>query len=145
MTDVTVKKLFLEDPKVQHRRLRPILQRREWTFLLDCIVAIILGTNFTVLVFMYFRLESYIPGQIIAVLYILLKDAYKGTSPAKALMGLQVVDAATGTPIGVWKSAKRNFLMVLPLVCWVELLVANVRKDTRRLGDHIAGTMVVRQ
>jgi uncharacterized RDD family membrane protein YckC len=71
---------------------------------------------------------------------LLFRDAISGKSPGKAMTGLQVVDASTGRPIGVGQSCARNWPFLIPVMPLVELIVANLREDKRRLGDLLANT-----
>src|SRR4051812_23057368 len=43
-------------------------------------------------------------------LMLLCKDAWSGISPGKLVTGLQVVDADTSEPIGLWRSIPRNLM-----------------------------------
>ena len=68
-----------------------------------------------------------------------LKDSFKGKSPAKRVLKLQVVDNKTGLPASVGQCFVRNILIVL----WpVEVLVTFFNTQ-RRLGDYLAGTKVI--
>ena len=87
---------------------------------------------------------GYLLSLILGICYILFKDAFAGKSPGKAITGLRVVEVSTGRPIGAAKSITRNWLFLVPFMPLVELIVANIRTDKRRLGDLIAGTDVIR-
>ena len=94
---------------------------------------------------MFGETEAYQFGELIGLVYIVFKDSFNGKSIGKATTGLRVTDAENGKPIKAGKSFKRNFLFLIPIFPLVELIVANCRKDKRRLGDLIAGTVVERQ
>ena len=68
-----------------------------------------------------------------------------GATPGKKLMGLQVVHD-DGTPVG-WNAAlTRNLLRAvdfLPVLYGLGLLSMLVNRDFKRLGDLVAGTLVV--
>ena len=68
------------------------------------------------------------------------KDIFNGRSIAKRILGLQIVNNSSGkvaTPI-------RCFLRNITCVLWpIEVLVA-ITNTSRRLGDRIAGTKLVR-
>lgn len=81
---------------------------------------------------------------IVVTVYILTKDGIGGMSIGKRLLRVRVVDAETGRPIGFAQSVARNWLFLLPGIPLVELVVANVSPDGRRLGDRRAGTVVER-
>jgi len=69
-----------------------------------------------------------------------------GASPGKALFGIRVVDAA-GDHAGFWRGVLRTAALVvdavtllLPIGLWLVLFTPG----HRRIGDHLAGTWVVR-
>jgi uncharacterized RDD family membrane protein YckC len=69
-----------------------------------------------------------------------------GRSPGKALIGLRVV-CRNGSPINLRSSAMRNFMRIvdiLPASYVVGLISIIVSPSCERLGDHAAGTLVVR-
>ena len=49
----------------------------------------------------------------IAFVLMLAKDAVRGMSVGKFIVGIQVVDSKTGKPIGLWQSALRNSLLYI--------------------------------
>lgn len=68
-----------------------------------------------------------------------------GSTPGKMVMGLTVVHD-DGTPLGWTPSIVRNLLRVadfLPLAYLVGLVSMVVTRDFKRLGDVVAGTVVV--
>jgi uncharacterized RDD family membrane protein YckC len=68
------------------------------------------------------------------------KDIFNGRSIAKRILNLQVVDNYTGRPASPLKCFVRNISCVL----WpIEAIVAMVN-TSRRLGDRLAGTKLVR-
>lgn len=78
-------------------------------------------------------------------LYFLLWEGLTGRSPGKSALGLRVVTIA-GRPIGLRASALRNLLRaadVLPNVYLVGLVSMTLSSKFQRLGDLVAGTMVV--
>jgi len=75
------------------------------------------------------------------VLGFLLADALPdGQSPGKRLFGLAVVVSSDGRPCTPARSVFRNLFVVLGLLDWAFML----GRTRRRLGDHAAGTRVVR-
>jgi len=84
-------------------------------------------------------------------LYFAVLEAWRGTTPGKAAVGCRVV-TTTGRPIGMREAALRNVLRAadaLPLASSVGLLSIagltsmSVTKRFQRLGDLVAGTMVI--
>lgn len=74
--------------------------------------------------------------------YFLLRDALRGGSPGKRVCGLRVVDARSGAPCRTVQSVVRN--LILLAIGAADLLVPLFRADGRRIGDTVAGTVVVR-
>jgi hypothetical protein len=75
--------------------------------------------------------------------YCCMKDGIRdGQSFGKGLMNLRVVDYNTGMPATIGQSFIRNCLC-----CWVDFmcccLIPLLTEDGRRIGDNIAGTIVI--
>ena len=71
-----------------------------------------------------------------------LVDGFRGHSPGKAMLGLQVVEENTGRPIGFFQSFQRNLPLLIPLVPLI-VLVMLLQNDGHRLGDGWAHTKVI--
>jgi uncharacterized RDD family membrane protein YckC len=72
---------------------------------------------------------------------------FRGQTPGKRLMRIRVV-RADGSPVGVYESAVRNLLRAvdfLPVVYAVGCLSMLFTRQHRRLGDVLAGTVLVRE
>lgn len=70
-----------------------------------------------------------------------------GQTPGKRLVGIRVV-RVDGSPVGVLESAVRNLLRVVdsfPLIYAVGCLSILLTRQHRRLGDLLAGTLLVRE
>ena len=67
------------------------------------------------------------------------KDIYLGRSPAKRILGLQLVDIKTGKPASPLKCLIRN----LTTVFWPIEFVVSLINHERRIGDFIAGTKLI--
>ena len=80
--------------------------------------------------------------------FVLFEALNKGQTPGKKWTGIRVV-RDNGLPIGWWESALRNFVRVAdimpPPACFVAGLMILFSKRGKRLGDLLAGTMVVRE
>jgi uncharacterized RDD family membrane protein YckC len=79
----------------------------------------------------------------IGTVYTCLKDGIReGQSIGKGLMGLRVVDFQTGMPATIGQSLIRNCLCG-----WLDgcccYLPALIDQDGRRIGDQVAGTVVI--
>jgi uncharacterized RDD family membrane protein YckC len=88
-----------------------------------------------------------IPGLIIIlapmVLYFLLKDGlFAGRSIGKKLMGLKVMNITANRPCSKVDSIKRNIIMFVPIIGWIDLIMAIIDGEGRRFGDKFAGTQV---
>ena len=79
--------------------------------------------------------------------YLLLRDAIRGQSVGKFLLGLVVISLETGRPSSLAGSVRRNLLLLLPgaNVVAIFLEVRTVVRDPQgqRLGDRLAQTQVV--
>jgi uncharacterized RDD family membrane protein YckC len=82
-----------------------------------------------------------------AAAYLLFRDAIRGQSVGKFLLGLVVISLETGRPSSVAGSVRRNLLLLLPgaNVVAIFLEVRTVVRDPQgqRLGDRLAQTQVV--
>ncbi|MEA3412640.1 MAG: RDD family protein [Pseudomonadota bacterium] len=77
--------------------------------------------------------------------YVLFEVLRDGTTPGKSAMGLRAVHD-DATPIGWSASLLRNLLRVadfLPALYGTGLVAMLLSRDFRRLGDQVAGTLVV--
>ena len=93
------------------------------------------GTGFLLL--SYFAVEWFYP--------VLFEVFMKGATPGKRFMGLAVVNA-DGTPIGWGASFSRNLLRTadfLPFAFLFGITSMLMDKRFRRLGDIVAGTLVI--
>lgn len=69
------------------------------------------------------------------------KDLFVGRSPGKWIMGLLIVDEATGAPARWKQSIVRNLILLIPVIG--ESIVGLSLRSGWRLGDRIARTRVV--
>ncbi len=77
--------------------------------------------------------------------YVLFEMLWNGQSPAKRWLGLRVI-RRDGTPITLSESLIRNLARLvdfLPFAYGVGLITMFIDKQSRRLGDLAAGTLVV--
>ena len=79
--------------------------------------------------------------------YLLFRDAIRGQSVGKFLLGLVVISLETGRPSSLAGSVRRNLLLLLPgaNVAAIFLEVRTLVRDPQgqRLGDRLAQTQVV--
>ena len=80
--------------------------------------------------------------------FVLFEALNKGQTPGKRWAGLRVV-LDSGLPIGWREAALRNFVRIAdimpPPACFVGGLAILLSKRGKRLGDLLAGTMVIRE
>lgn len=72
---------------------------------------------------------------------------WNGQTPGKRLFRLRVMKD-DGRPIGVYDAIARNLLRIVdqvPGVYAVGIIVMLFSRESKRLGDHVAGTVVVRE
>lgn len=77
--------------------------------------------------------------------YILFEMLWNGQSPGKRRVGLRVI-RADGTPITISESFIRNLVRIvdlLPAAYGIGIVTMFIDKQSRRLGDLAAGTLVV--
>ena len=95
-----------------------------------------------------YLVDNFITGLLVYVcgigcIYMCIKDGIRdGQSYGKGLMNLRVVDYNTGMPATIGQSFIRNCLCsgVDQMCCY---LFALCSEDGRRIGDHVAGTVVI--
>ncbi len=76
---------------------------------------------------------------------VLFELFWHGQTPGKRALGLAVV-RDDGTPVGWSASVLRNFLRVvdfLPGLYGVGIVSAGASREFKRIGDHVAGTVVI--
>ena len=110
---------------------------------------------------------SFLPvvGPLLAVAYLLARDAiFPGQSFGKKILKLKVIDQVSGKPASMRESVIRNFPLAMnfffPLVPIIGHLIGGVTgtivfvieaiaiatdKEHRRLGDKLAGTIVIKE
>ena len=79
--------------------------------------------------------------------YVLFETIWHGQSPGKRWTGLRVIQEG-GYPIGFSQAAIRNIVRIadfLPFMYIVGAIVMLVDSRSRRLGDLVAGTIVVKE
>jgi uncharacterized membrane protein SpoIIM required for sporulation/uncharacterized RDD family membrane protein YckC len=67
----------------------------------------------------------------------------RGQTPGKRWMGIRVI-RDTGHPVGFGDAAARNLLLPVDLFCLVGLFFIAIHPRGKRIGDLVAGTVVVR-
>jgi len=96
-----------------------------------------------------FRMQGSALFPLLGGVYLLLRDALfvPGQSIGKFLLGLIVIDLDTGGPCSRFRSAKRNFILVVPglnvVAAFLEAVAAIRDRQGQRLGDRVANTQVV--
>lgn len=135
-----------------------VLRQREWSFLLDaapvvlclCLCIWLAGTasgdpnSFAALIgpFVYLPLTLL---TLLTLAYLIVKDCNQGKSFGKRVAGCRVVDLKSGKPVDAGQAVVRNVIFAFPPLAILELVVASLRADRRRIGDLIAGTIVVQE
>jgi uncharacterized RDD family membrane protein YckC len=79
--------------------------------------------------------------------YMIFESVWNGQTPGKRVVHLRVIQES-GRPILIWQAIARNLMRVvdsLPGIYAVGLASALFSKQNRRLGDFVAGTVVVHE
>ena len=76
--------------------------------------------------------------------FALFEIVWNGQTPGKRLFGLRVV-RRDGQPISVVASLVRNIVRAVDMFLFLGLVVMTIDKQSRRLGDFAAGTLVIRE
>ncbi|HEY3282001.1 MAG TPA: RDD family protein [Armatimonadota bacterium] len=92
---------------------------------------------FTILIYLF----------LVGGYYLLFETLWHGQTPGKKLLGIRVIQES-GRPVGFYCSAARNILRLvdmLPAIYLVGMIAILVSKRYKRLGDYVAGTLVVKE
>jgi uncharacterized RDD family membrane protein YckC len=131
------------------RCLYKFANRRQGAFVIDMMLIWILSFLLGLVVAIAFssaRLDPQVESLLHAGLYLfaagllLMRDAFQGCSPGRALLGVRVVDEVSGAPIGPLQSAGRNLLLLIP---FAPLVAAVQLVHGPRMGDRLSRTKVV--
>src|ERR1017187_247563 len=79
--------------------------------------------------------------------FALFESIWNGQTPGKRVAHLRVIQES-GRPIQVWQALARNLMRIidsLPFCYAVGMTSALISKQNRRLGDFVAGTVVVHE
>lgn len=83
---------------------------------------------------------------IMGVLYFLLADSFlNGQSIGKKVLGIVVVSTNSGRNCSVLQSFIRNVFYLVPLSGLIEICSVLFNEDRRRVGDKLAGTIVIKE
>jgi uncharacterized RDD family membrane protein YckC len=150
--DVLDTAVAAETPEGILLELRPAgLSARFYAFLLDWLIRLFIGYAALLVVLLmgnvgvgfwlvlYFVLEWFYP--------VIFELSRSGATPGKSLVGLKVV-MDNGLPVTPAASLTRNLLRVadfLPFAFGAAIVTMLLRRDSKRLGDLAAATLVVHQ
>jgi len=121
---------------------------------------VVTGLIFVLLIPEGFSVFSFMPktlGPAIAIFigfaiywgyFAIFEIIWKGQTPGKRLAGIRVIKES-GRPINAFEAIGRNFMRAVDmqpgLLYGVGLVCMMVNKQSRRLGDFVAGTVVVHE
>jgi uncharacterized RDD family membrane protein YckC len=153
--DNTVEVETPEHIRFRYRVAGPV--RRTFAYLLDLVIRLVIAAVVGLVVSLAFGTSAAEAarasrGVILVVLflvewgyYVFFETTANGTSPGKRVLSLRVVKEG-GYPISFFDSVLRNLLRTadfLPVGYVLGLLAMGADDRFRRLGDRVAGTMVV--
>ncbi len=125
-----------------------VIVSRVVAFIVDEIVQLIALFAIGVPLAVMFGSEAiiYLVALVVFVGYHVVFEGMGGQTPGKRMLGVVVVDRRSGEPIGFGQSLLRNLLRIVDGFFYYALgLVVMLASDRRqRIGDHVAGTVVVR-
>ncbi|KAF0814681.1 hypothetical protein IGB42_00736 [Andreprevotia sp. IGB-42] len=145
-------KLHLSTPEGVTLALTPAgAARRGYAWFIDLLLRVLL--NILLTIGLVLLLGPTMGRGLALVGYFLMEWAYpvvfevfgSGMTPGKRMLGLQVV-RDDGLPVGWRESALRNLLRgidFLPMLYGVGLVIMLMDGNFRRIGDMVAGTLVV--
>lgn len=86
-------------------------------------------------------------GLVVVLAYFIVMEATMGATLAKLLLKLRVVKEVDGSPIGWGDAVVRNVLRVVDGLFFylVGFIIVCSTKKHQRLGDKVAGTVVIRR
>lgn len=113
-------------------------RRLLFAFLDHCIVCLI-GVP------LWWLIDKLVPTEwlgitVVGLIY-LNKDCLQGRSPAKRILGFEVVEYPAGLPVSPSRCALRNITILL----WPIEIIMLLINPNRRIGDYLAGTECVKQ
>jgi uncharacterized RDD family membrane protein YckC len=120
-------------------------------FFLIAIIFIIAGLSSS-----FYSFSPGIVGQAIAIFvgfaiywgyFAIFETFWKGQTPGKRFAGIRVIKES-GRPINAFEAIGRNFMRAvdgMPGIYGVGLLTMMLNRQSRRLGDFVAGTVVVHE
>ena len=93
--------------------VRPEFGKRTVAIVIDFAACYFIGAAFAMIPF----LSAFIPLQFVMVMLLLSRDFFfEGRGIGKNLMGLQVIDAASGQPCSLVQSIVRNAVLIAPFL-----------------------------
>lgn len=125
-----------------------VVLSRVGAFVVDYVlqVAALFGVGVPLAVTLRSEAVVYLAGIVVFIGYHVVFEGLGGQTPGKRLLGVVVVQRRTGEPIGMGTSVIRNLLRIVDGILHyaVGLVVMLVSERRQRIGDHVAGTVVVR-
>jgi uncharacterized RDD family membrane protein YckC len=136
------------------------LFERAVAVIVDTILLIIVGAIIVVPIVLLFLLSAPVILGVFSVLELLLIgfvfllglgyftyfEMTSGQTIGKRLMHIRVIDPATGNPPAMEKALIRNLLRIIDglFIYLIGLIIALTNDKKQRLGDMLAGTVVIR-
>lgn len=134
-----------------------ILRRREWAFLIDCMPSLLTGlailglaawssqysSSYRIPRVGLFTMRFLSIAEPFLLFYVLFRDSVGGASFGKRIARIRVVNRHDGRLAAFGTCLIRNLIFAIPIMALVELAVASIRNDRRRIGDLLANTVVV--
>ena len=124
-----------------------VILPRVGAFIVDHVISFILGVGLALAMGLWLGSQGamYLGALLGLFGYFIVLEGWSGQTVGKRLFGVIVV-SRDGSPITFRQSLARNLLRVIDgiLNYALGLVVMLVSQDRQRIGDHAAGTLVVR-
>lgn len=143
---------MVRNPRPEMGTEKEVLSRRVVAAILDVFIILFILGFFMSIGMLSFKASPFFfvvftfIGIFITFFYAFLMEGFMGQTLGKKLMGIVVVKE-NGSPCDYLSSFTRNLLRIvdwLPYYYLLGLIVILLSPNSQRIGDYIAGTIVVR-
>ena len=111
-------------------------------FLIMCLIVWIVETIINLIVepILPFQMFALVSGIQLSLYWLLCKDCYKGMSPGKYIMGIQIINQKNNLIAGQLRCIIRNLFCFFGII---EFIIFITSPKGLRIGDYLTSTRVV--